>query len=419
MIRCFTPALLVAVAVCLTTLPASAQGNQGELLPRARLLHNFTGGIYRAPFLLETKEGSRLLVWVDHFDPQPKSRFPGMPLPAPVFDVIIWDVPTNKAVQKMSYPKEPTPYSYVEAPPPNVLTGGPFGMMAFTPDGKRLAFPVTQYKQVPGKIVHESFTQIRLFDLATHAGQLASPAVYQSYPFPKLLFAPDGALIILADTRCTIQELGKAKPRQVFKVVRADGYQKIPGFYDFLAAAVSPDGSQLAVGADGFINVYDLATGKMVLQAERATPDAKSTWGTRMGSVSLSFGPDAKEPQLFTVEIVQGAPKSFVLARLFNLKENKEVRRKVLVEQPVQAAAPFQHSKTPLWGAAFGYYTPKGEPRVLFEGKLFDAGSGQVLHQFDRGAGMHVSRDGKHLVRLLRKGEKTFDIELWNLDNSQ
>src|SRR5262249_20832536 len=152
-----------------------------------------------------------------------------------------------------------------------------FGTVALSPDGKRLACVFTSYRQVPGKIEHEATRQIQLYDPATGKWG-ALPAEYKGrVGGPQVLFAPDGTLVILKDRECTIQELGKAKPRRTFKIVRGKGYEKHPVYssYGVHDAVVSPDGSQLAIAAEGMLTVYDLTTGKELFRATRAVPEEK------------------------------------------------------------------------------------------------------------------------------------------------
>jgi hypothetical protein len=402
--------------------PAPAQNLKENPLPGAKLLHKFPDQVYRIPVLLDTQQGPRLLVWVDSFDPAPVPKIPSEPLPQPKFDLVIWDVAVGKEIDKMTCPKEDAPLTPV-APSSmavSVVFGyDTFGALAYSPDAKFLAWQFTSYQMVPGKIVHEATTQIRLYDPSTRQWKPAISTLFKGHPRPSLLFAPDGALVILKDATCTVQELGKPQPRKVFALARAPGFAKAPGLYDFREAVVSPDGSRLAVAADGLVTVYDLATGQVVLQAERAVPDAKSTFGQITGKVSLAFPPAANEQTLLAVEMTTGPPKSFVLARLFDLKNKKETVRKILAEEKTQAG-PFGPQALPNWGRAYAYFNSKGEPRILFDGRLFDAASGKALHQGDGGAGLNLSRDGKYLVRLTRKmGSKTMGVELWGLDNSQ
>jgi hypothetical protein len=75
----------------------------------------------------------------------------------------------------------------------------------------------------------------------------------------------------------------------------------------------------------------------------------------------------------------------------------------------------------PLFTRAYTSFTSKGEPRVIFDGKVIDPAAGKVLHKFDGGGGVLVSRDGKYLVRMIvsKKDEKQIGVELWGLEDDK
>jgi hypothetical protein len=413
-------AAALAIGVVAAAIPA-ARGADGpdKAFPGAKLVHKFSKEVYRVPVLLDTEKGPRLLVWVDEFDPLTRPMSPGEPLKDPVYDLIIWDVKAGKEVHKMNYPKDGAPHAPVSPDMSNAGMFGPFGMLAFSPDGKKLAALSTTYKMVPGKVVHEATTRIKLIDMANNKSQQANSTDYKGpTPGPHVLFAPDGALVILKDTSCSIQEPGKDKPKKTFELVREAGWAKFTEAYAIREAVLSTDGSQMAVAADGMVTVYDLGEGKKLFEAKRAAPDGKGNSNHNDARVSLAFAPSQKEQTLLAVEIVTGPPKSFVLARVIDLKEKKEAKHWTLAEQETKAAA--FGVVPPDWGRAYAYFTGKGEPRILFDGKLFDGDTGKVLSEFDAGAGLILSRDGKTLVRLIRKkNDKKMIVELWSLESEK
>jgi WD40 repeat protein len=414
------PVLCALIGIVVVSAQAArAADGPDKAFPGAKLLHKFPNECYRIPVLLDSEKGPRLLVWIDEFDPLTPPRFPGEPLKDAVFDVIVWDVKASKELQKLNYPKEGAPYSPVSPDMSNSAMFGPFGMLAFSPDGKQLAALSTTYKMVPGKVVHEATTQIKLIDMESKKSQPANSTGYKGPTHgPHVLFAPDGALVILKDTSCSIQEPGKDKPRKTFDLVREAGWAKFTESYAIYEAALSPDGSQMAVGADGMITVYDLKEGKKLFEAKRAAPDAKGNSNHNNARVSLVFAPSEKEQTLLAAEIVTGPPKSFVLARLFDLKEKKETQRWTLAEEKTKAAA--FGVLPPNWGRAYGYFTAKNEPRILFDGKLIDGANGKSLSELDPGAGLILSRDGKYLVRVTRKkDDKKMGVELWSLESEK
>jgi hypothetical protein len=418
--RRFPNALLPVLAAGVLTAVAQAAppGDAKDLLlPRARLLQKFSDEVYRIPVLLDTDQGPRLLLWVDAFDPEPPSRIPGLPMPQPQFDLIFWDVAASKELHRMSYPKEAAPLSPLPASMSSAAAILPFGRLAFTPDGKQLAHLSTTYKIIPGKPVHEASTVIQLVDSEKGKAEPAVATVYKG-DFPQVLFAPDGALVILTDTSCAVQELGKPKPRLTIDLARSAAHKAVPGLGAIYDVAVAPDGALLAVAADGMVTVYDLATGKRVFDAERAAPEFKTTFRQQPAGSSLAFAPGGEEPKLLAVERVAGPPKDFVLARLIDLKAKKEAGRWMLAERE-NKPAPAPQTVAP-WGGAHAAFTAKGEPRIFFDGKLIDGASGKVLERFDEGFGVSVSRDARYLVRRTRtKDEKKMRVEVWGLEEEK
>jgi hypothetical protein len=414
--------MVLAAGIVAATTPTAPAEDKDSLLPGAKLLHKFPKEVYRTPVLLETQKGPRLLVWVDAFDPAAPTRFPGEPPKEPKFDLTFWDVAESKELHKLSFPKQTLPAIMSS----NYTMTIPSGSLAFSPDGKQLASVSTTSKPVPGKPQHEIKGQIKLYDPNKREWQPATPSEDVGTNSLYTLFAPDGALVVLKETSCKILEPGKDKTRTSFELVRSSTYKTVPIHYAMQEVVLSPDGSQLAVAVDGLVTVYDVATGKRVLDAERAAPEVKNTFGQMPVGASLAFAPSQEDKKLLTVEIVKGPPKSFVLARLFDLKEKKEsdsTKEKkeaghwILAEEETKAAQGGLGQKLPSWGQAHAYFTPKGEPRILFDGKLFDGASGKVLQKFDESKGLLVSRDGKYLVRMTpTKDEKKLNVEVWSLD---
>jgi hypothetical protein len=420
-----TLTLLTIGVIAAWTGAAPPEESADRLTTGAKLLRRFKTEVYRTPVLLETKAGPRLLVWIDAFDPTAPTRFPGEPQKDPVFDLSFWDIKADKEIDKMSYPKQPAPLAPVAPSAHSPGMFGPLGQLAFSSDGKQFAFVSTSYRMVPGKVNHEATGTIQMYDLETHKSKAAIGTEWKrennKYNFPCVLFAPDGALVILMEATCTVHEPGKASPRMVFDLVRAPNFEADTVAYAIREAVLSPDGGQLAVAADGTVTVYDLAAGKAIFEAPRAAPDAKGNSGVNNARVSLAFAPGKDVQKVLAVEIVTGPPKSFVLARLFDLKEKKEIANVKLAEAETGArAAQLGNPAPPNWGRAYAFFTPKGEPRILFDGKLVDGANGKVLDEFDPGAGLILSRDGKYLVRLNTvKDDKKRGIELWSLDNQK
>jgi hypothetical protein len=419
--RPFLGALLVAATVAAAGRAAPPGASQDKLLPGAKLLHTFPQEVYRVPALVTTEKGLRLLVWVDESDPNPTQRIPGIPLPDPVYDLIVWDASAGKEMYKVSFPKEGAPHPPVTDNRSPATVTVPCGAVAVSPDGKQLAGFTYSYKRVPGKLEQERLTEVRIFDPDNRKWQpVTQPEVIAFNP-PSLLFAPDGSLVVLKESSYRVFEPGKAKARVSFDLERSPAARTDPVNNAIRDAVVSPDGSQLAVAADGTVVVYDLTTGKKVFRAERAAPEPRrGAAGQNPAQAALAFAPSAAEPKLLAVETVVGPPKSFVLARVFDLKDKKQAGRRVLVEQATKAND-FSGPGLPTYSRAYPFFTSKGEARVVFDGKLINAADGKVLDKFDARGGMLVSRDGKYLVRMVRstKDEKKIGIELWGLEGDK
>jgi hypothetical protein len=400
--------------------PGKGKDAKQQLFPVMKLLYKYPKQVYRVPALYVTDKGPRLLVWVDASDPNPKQDIPGIPVKLPPFDVVFWDLTAGKALHKISSAREGAPQSPVPANW-DATAFGFFGMLALSPDGQRLAYVNTTYQRVPGKVVHEATRQIHLYDLARRKWTDLPTKYRGTAGGPHVLFAPNGELLILKDTACTILEAGKAKPRRTFKVLRGEGYDTHTVYSSFGIhdALVSPDGSQLAVAAEGTLTVYDLVTGKEVFRAERAAPpgDPGKGGGQATAMVSLAFSPTGDEPKLLAAEVVTG-PKTLVLARLFDVKAAKESARWVLADAPTKVVA-FDAPRP--WDGVHAYFTAKAEPRLIFDGKVIDGGTGKVLHHFDAGVRVLVAADGKHVIRLTRAAgdPKKLGIEVWGVENAK
>src|SRR5689334_5866354 len=63
-------AALAAAGVAAAQQPAP-KGAKAELFPGAKLLQKLPYQVYRVPELVTTEKGTRLLVWVDAYDPNP------------------------------------------------------------------------------------------------------------------------------------------------------------------------------------------------------------------------------------------------------------------------------------------------------------------------------------------------------------
>jgi hypothetical protein len=420
-LRRFAPVFLSLLTIGLITAAAPAappESTKDQLFPGAKLVHKFPKEVYRVPVFVTTDKGPRLEIWFDAIDPNPPPKVGMIPgtygVPDPKVDMSIWDPVADKELHKLSYPKDPLIF------PAATGTGGLDRWMPISPDGKRLASQTTAYKPPkPGTVNGDHTTQIKLIDIDSHKATLISEYKEEKAPGATevhMLFAPDGTFITLRGTTCTVYEAGKDKPRTTFELTRTANWKKDWVFFSFRDAVVSPDGSQLAVAVDGMIIVYELATGKKLFEATPSVPEPKGGGDLFPVTMSLVYAPSANEPKLLAAELIVARPsgglgvkeekKPFVMVRQFDLKAMKETSKATVGDK---------------WTGASAYFTSKGEPRVLYDGKVIDADNGKELYKFDPGAGAFASRDGKALVRTIKKkkDDRTMTVEVWSLENDK
>jgi hypothetical protein len=411
--------------------PQTTSGNAPEdtLLAGCKYLHTLPYEVYRAPLFLDTKDGPRLAVWVHEGDPSrdglpdifgakdDKKKVDPAKIKQTGFDLFLWDVSAGKELYRLTK-KDSAPPLPAQPRFGSLFFQGdaPFGMLNYTPNGKKLLCVVVEIEQ-------QAFVaRIKLYDPETRKWQTLPTADKGSgIVAPQIIFAPDGAMVILHEAQCTIQEIGKAKPRQVFKLERAGkalfaGGPLVnledTGFDD---AVLSPDGKSLAIAADNAVHVYDIASGKRTFQAPGLL--AGDTRRYSFFRAALAFAPSGEESRLMAVESVPDRDKGkFVaVARVFDLKTKKETVRTTLLEggEAKQGA-----TKSPAWGQAYPYFNAKGEPRVLFESKLFDVAADKVLQESSQGYGYILSRDGKYVVRLtgVTSDKNKLGMEVWSMD---
>jgi hypothetical protein len=408
---------IFAALLAAGTPAAAADDSKDALFPGARLVQKFPKEVYRIPAFVPTDKEPRLEIWIDAFDPEPPPKIgqiPGTVLPDPRVEMLIWDPLANKELHKLSYPKDPIAF------PRTASNGGGGGGTALSPDGKRLASVTYNYKPPKQGVVYGDWaTQIKLIDVESQKAEAVAEYKDEkvgSAPTVTVWFGRNGDVMTIRGTTFAAQEPGKDKPRATFEVTRAAKYKTEWWWCQVHSVAVSPDGSQLAIAADGAIIVYDTATGKKLFEAARAAPEPKKGGEPFPAAVSLAYAPSAKDPKLLAVEAIkefppgglgaQDAKKGFVLARVFDLKAMKEVSKWKLADHTGDVSA---------------YYTPKDEPRILCDGRVIDGASGKELYKFDPGYNSFVSPDGKALVRMTKKKkeDRTMTFEVWSLENDK
>src|SRR5262249_5805235 len=157
-----------------------------------------------------------------------------------------------------------------------------------------------------------------------------------------VLFTPDGDMVTVGcndmTTSCTIQEPGKAKPRNTFKLARP---KAVLGGQGISAAVLSPDDSMLAVWIDGTITVYHINAGIMKCTAAAAVPDNVEVFegfAPQPRTVELAFAPSKDKPKLLAIESGYAKKKDLVIARLFDLKTKETTSRTTIFEKAAKVA---------------------------------------------------------------------------------
>jgi WD40 repeat protein len=364
----------------------TAKSDAAPLFPGAKLLHQCKFEVPVRPIVLETKAGPQLMIRQGR-----RPEFDGKVGEAMLSEVDFWDLAENKELYAITDRKFDLLSQRVIYDTCNITT------MALTPDGKKLAYFVD--------LQNPEHQNIKLYDFATGKWHIL-PTLYgrsNMVTSADLAFAPDGALAIFHNGLCTMQEVGKAKPRLTFKLLRG---VKPADLTEIDCAVFSPDGSRMAVATRyGPIAIYDIKTGKATFQAALLA-SGKGAYGEL---TSLAFGPSADEPKLLVVEFGTGQ-KMNVVARVFDLKTKKETSRLQLSQQKPLAG---------YWMCrAHACFTAKAEPLVYFDGKAHNVATKKMLHEFDQAAGVSVSRDGKYIVRLTagKANRHLKGIEIWSVD---
>jgi hypothetical protein len=421
---------LAAWVITMVAAAADAQTKAGEgpkdsLLAGGKFLHKLPYETPLPPIFLETTDGPRLAVWVLKENPvgggapkvkEDKKKNVGPPdMQRFSLELSVWDVKAGKELYRMGK-EESAPPPPVHASVWLVQRGMPFGMLHCTPDGKKLASTL-------------GFNGVKTYDPETRQWQTAFKNQATGIFLPTVVFAADGTMIILNLAQCTVQEIGKAEPRQTFKLDRAGGAMNPtnptnPNFFgntEFDDAILTPDGKTLAVAVDNMVNVYDIKTGKRIFEAPRLSP--AKTAITAPVRASLAFAPSGEEPKLLAVETISNIKKDkwLTVARVLDIKTKKESARATLSEvkkAPNQIPGMLFTISTN-WGVAYPYFNAKGEPRVLLGLKLFDVATGKVVQKTDVPEKYIASRDGRYVVRLTgttRGDERKMGVEVWSVD---
>jgi hypothetical protein len=406
------------------------------LLAGGKLVCKLPHEVYRDPIFLDTKKGPRLAVWVHESDPikalhdamlkkaAPKPNKAGVPaqLGSP-FELFIWDATTGKRLYRLTKkhaPPEPPGITWLFGRRGEVE---PFGQLVAVPTGTKLvSTKFVNTKDPPG---------IKVYDLDSRKWKTV-PSSTNAWGFRQALFAPSGALVVVAGEQCIVEDLGKAKPRVAFTMERPDKPEMAVGLTRawteaFSDAALTPSGKTLALAGDGNVYLFNMKTGKPLWRVPRIGA-ATGHYNQRLPA-ALAF--KTGEAKLLAVETAPDAAKGKVVlsARIFDVLAKKQMTHATLLEGGSWKEAkglngtgqPFTgFGMIPDWGQAYPYFNGKNEPRVVIDGKLFDAAGGKRLAQGEPGYRYILSRDGKYAVRLTPPTDNgKRGVELWSMDRDR
>ncbi len=151
----------------------------------------------------------------------------GGELPEPG-EVLVWDAETGKVLNRFDVKPDVTPGEWASA-----------GDIAFSPDGKQVAVPVTAGSRgrPAGLLINDAGASIRVWDLAT--GKSTQPVKGLQGSVDRVVFSPDGNLLATA---------GKDNTLKLWDL--ETGGQRVALQCDdrITAIAFSPDGESLAAG---------------------------------------------------------------------------------------------------------------------------------------------------------------------------
>ena len=158
-------------------------------------------------------------------------------------EVWIWSAETGKAIH--TFPVKPS-VEYGE--------WASAADVAFSPDGKRIAAPVTAgSRSAPaGLLIDDTGASVRVWDLETGQATQAMKGLKASVG--RVVFSPDGKLLATA---------GGDKAVRVWDVATGKELAVLPGPDGVLAIAFSPDGKSLAAGSkNGSVRIWPVPTAK-------------------------------------------------------------------------------------------------------------------------------------------------------------
>ncbi len=135
-----------------------------------------------------------------------------------------------------------------------------------------------------------------------------------------------------------------------------------------------------------------------------------------MREAQMVFSSTPKAEKLFVLENVMSAARGYTQCRVFDLKAKKELSKVVVADNQNKAAVGLGGGNAE---AGLIYFTPNGDPRIIFSKSVLDGATGKELYKIDPGVGVYVTHDGKYLARVLAtpNDAKKWVVESWSLEN--
>lgn len=160
----------------------------------------------------------------------------GGELPKPG-EVLVWEAETGKVLHSFKVKPEVEYGEWASA-----------GDVAFSPDGKRIAAPVTAgSRSAPaGLLIDDTGASVRVWDLAT--GKSSQPVKGLMASVGRLMFSPDGKTLATAGSDKVVRVWDVETGKELGALHCSDGAAVV---------AFSPDGKSLAAGSkDGSVRIW-------------------------------------------------------------------------------------------------------------------------------------------------------------------